>query len=290
MSTVHQAAVIGGGPAGLQAALTLGRMHVTTLLFDDARYRNATSAHMHNVLGWDGATPAELRSAGRAELRAYPWVDVIEERVTAARTRETGVALSTPASEWFAERLLLANGVDDTFLPIPGLAELWGDVVLPCPYCHGHEFAPGPIAVISSGGHAEHVSGLLRGLADPVPVLAPENVSGVTRTRTGVTITLRDGAAVEASCVFIPPNADPRSSIAVDLGVHADPEGISVDALGRTNRPGIWAAGDVAKRADPRIPAAVVTAMATGLIAAADIAASVAMDRDDQRAQAARRM
>lgn len=282
MSTVHQAAVIGGGPAGLQAALTLGRMHVATLLFDDAHYRNDTSPQMHNVLGWDGATPAEFRSAGRAELAAYPWVNVIEERVTAARADEAGLTLVTSTSEWIVERVLVASGVHDALLPIPGLRELWGDVVLPCPYCHGHEFASGPIAVISSGGHAEHVGGLLRGISADVPVLAPEQVIAVTRSPLGVNISLRDGTTVQAACVFIPPNSTPRSSIAADLGVHAGPDGIDVDALGRTDRAGVWAAGDVAKRVDSRIPAAVITAMASGLIAAADIAASVATARDTQ--------
>lgn len=280
MSTVYQAAVIGGGPAGLQAALTLGRMHVATLLFDDARYRNATSAQMHNVPGWDGAAPSELRAAARAELAAYPWVRLIEERVTSARPDEAGLALVTSSSEWTVERLLLASGVQDTLLPIPGLTELWGDVVLPCPYCHGHEFAPGPIAVISSGGHAEHLGALLRGLSDAVPVLAPTEVTSVRRSPTGVTIALRDGAVVEAACVFIPPNPTPRSSIAAGLDVDSGPDGIDIDALGRTSRLGVWAAGDVAKRVDARIPAAVITAMASGLIAAADMAASVASALD----------
>jgi thioredoxin reductase len=255
-------------------------MHIETIVFDDAVYRNATSARMHNVLGSDGATPEQLRDAGRAELAAYPWVTVVDERVTSASEDGSALTLRTARSEWHAERLLLASGVRDTLLPIPGLDELWGDLVLPCPYCHGHEFAPGPIAVISSGGHAEHIGGLLRGVADAVPLLAPDEVTRVTRSDNGVAIALRDGGVVEAACVFVPPNPVPRSSVAEDLGVSAGPDGIVVDPLGRTSREGVWAAGDVARRADPRIPAAVVTAMASGLIAAADIAASVATARD----------
>lgn len=275
MAVTFQAGIIGGGPAGLQAALTLGRMHVETVLFDDARYRNATSARMHNVLGWDGATPGELRAAGRTELAGYPWVTVVEERITTARRGEAGFVL-TSSGERTVERLLIASGVDDTLMPIQGLSELWGDVVLPCPYCHGHEFSSGPIAVISSGGHAEHVGGLLRGIAEEVPVLHPEAVATVARTAQGVTIALNDGSTVEAACVFIPPNAVPRSDLADELGVRSGADGIAIDALGRTSVPGVWAAGDVAARADQRIPAAVVTALAGGLVAAADIAASVA--------------
>jgi thioredoxin reductase len=278
---IYQVAVVGGGPAGLQAALTLGRMHVSTVVFDDARYRNTSSARMHNVLGRDGATPDELRSVGRAELQAYPWVDVVESRVDEAERQGSTFVLRSRKQDRLTERVLIASGVQDTLLPIPGLAELWGDVVLPCPYCHGHEFSHGPIAVISSGGHADHVGGLLRGLTASVPVLSPESVRGVVRSESGVTIQVYEGTDVEAACVFIPANAVPRSSLAEQLGATTGEDGIIVDPLGRTDSPGVWAAGDVARRLDARIPAAVVTAMASGLTAGADIAAAVALARDD---------
>lgn len=217
MSEIHEVGVVGGGPAGLQAALTLGRMHVATVLFDDARYRNATAAQMHNVLGWDGAAPAALRAAGHTELAAYPWVSVVATQVITARADPAGLLLCAADSGWLVQRLLIATGVADAPLPIAGLAELWGDVVLPCPYCHGHEFSPGPIAVISSGSHAEHVGNLLRKLATAVPVFAPGTVAAVTRTASGVVIGLRDGAAVEAACVFVAPNPTPRVQIAEAL-------------------------------------------------------------------------
>jgi thioredoxin reductase len=258
-------------------------MHVETLVFDDMRYRNASSPRMGNVLGWDGAEPAALRTAAHSELAAYPWVRIVSERADFVRDKGEGMVLVASGREWSVERLLIASGVEDALLPIPGVHELWGDVVLPCPYCHAHEFSPGPIAVISDGTHAEHVGGLLRGISPAVAVLAPEDVAGVTRSATGVRIMLHDGVVVEAACVFIPPNGNPRCSLADDLGIRAGRDGIEVDALGRTSRGGVWAAGDVAQRADPRIPAAVITAMASGLTAAADIAASVAIARDLQR-------
>lgn len=276
MDLDYQAAIIGGGPAGLQAALTLGRMHVRTLVYDDARYRNGVSPRMGNVLGWDGADPVALRAAAHSELTAFPWVQFVAERVATVRTETHGVTVSTAGSERRAGRLLIASGVEDTLLPIPGARELWGDVVLPCPYCHGHEFASGTIAVISDGGHAQHVSRLLSRMSPSVPVLRPETVLRLERSTSGVRIALRDGTAVDAGSVFIPPNPVPRSSLADALGVRSGPDGIEVDVLGRTNAIGVWAAGDVARRANPRIPAAVVSAMASGLIAAADIASDIA--------------
>ncbi|MEN0083157.1 MAG: NAD(P)/FAD-dependent oxidoreductase [Leifsonia sp.] len=283
MTDRYEAAILGGGPAGLQAALTLGRMHVRTLLLDDGRYRNATSPRIGNVLGWDGAEPERLRAAAHSELTSYPWVQLVSERVESVRTERDDLTVITSSSQWRAQRLLIATGVEDTLLPIPGVRQLWGDVVLPCPYCHGHEFASGSIAVISDGGHAEHVGSLLRRMSSSVPVIAPENVVRVDRSPAGVRILLRDGMAMEAGSVFIPPNPIPRSSAADDLGVRSGPQGIEVDALGRTSRIGVWAAGDVARRADVRIPASIVTSMASGLTAAADMASDIATARDLER-------
>jgi thioredoxin reductase len=273
-------AVVGGGPAGLQAALTLGRMHVRTVVFDHGRYRNASSPAMHNMLSRDGVGPLELRTAAHEELRAYPWVHVMNVEVNRSRREEAVFVLTAGGAELEAERLVIASGVEDLLLPIDGLAELWGDLVLPCPYCHGHEFSGGPIAVISAGAHAEHVGGLLRGVTDSVPVIAPDLVRQVRRSAMGVAIELMDGSVVEAGCVFIPPNAHPRTLLAEQLDVKTEAGGILVDALGRTDQPGIWAAGDVVRRQDTRIPASVVTAMASGLIAAADIAADLAASRE----------
>ena len=78
-------AIIGGGPAGLQAALTLGRIHRDAVLFDDGTYRNATVSHMHNVVAHDGTPPAEFRADARRQLTAYDTVSVREERVDVDR-------------------------------------------------------------------------------------------------------------------------------------------------------------------------------------------------------------
>lgn len=280
MRTRWDAAVVGGGPAGLQAALTLGRMHVSTVWFDDGVYRNATSAQMHNVPGADGWTPAGHRAVVRDEVTRYPHVTAVPARVVTVTRRDDGFIARTDREERRVGRLLIASGVNDRLLPIPGLRELWGDVVLPCPYCHGHEYSGGPIVVISDGSHAAHVGALLRGLGTTVPVLAPGAVDRVERTDAGVLVHGTDGRTVAGTCVFVPSNPTPRLDAVAGLGLEVRDGGVVVDALGRTGTPGVWAAGDVARRLDPRIPAAVVTAMAQGLAAAADIAADVAAERE----------
>ncbi len=138
---MYDAIIIGGGPAGLQAALTLGRMHRRTLLLDAGTYRNSTVRHAHNLLTNDGRDPAELRRIARAEIAAYDTVE-IRDAAAAAVARDEGSLTVTVGDERLrTHAVILATGVTDELPPIPGLAEHWGDTVANCPFCHGHEFA-----------------------------------------------------------------------------------------------------------------------------------------------------
>ncbi len=122
-------AVIGGGPAGLQAALTAGRVRRQVTLFDDGTYRNATVSHMHNVLTHDGTPPAEFRAAARRELTAYDTVSVREERVATVERDGEGFRLTLASGEILTSyAVVLATGVRDELPPVPGLQEVWGDL------------------------------------------------------------------------------------------------------------------------------------------------------------------
>jgi len=155
---MYEAIIIGGGPAGLQAALTLGRMHRRTVLLDSGEYRNATVAHAHNLLGHDGAAPADLRRRGRAELAAYASVEVRDATVTAVAADPDGVRVEVAGETLRAGHLVLATGLADELPPVPGLAEHWGDLVASCPFCHGHEFAGRPVAILNASPHAQRCS------------------------------------------------------------------------------------------------------------------------------------
>lgn len=230
---------------------------------------------MHNVLGWDGATPAGFRQTARTELSRYDHIEIIAQRIETVTGKQQSFALTAGTLRFSAERVLVATGVHDRLLPIPGVRELWGELVLPCPYCHGHELSAGPIIVISTGAHAAHVGALLRQLGADVPVLAPADVVEVSRFGSCVRVDCVDGRRLYAAGVFIPPHPMPRLSFAAALNLDTGPEGVIADALGRTSALGVWAAGDVVQRSDTRIPAAVVTSLAQGLTAAADISAAV---------------
>ncbi len=170
---MYDAIVIGAGPAGLQAALTLGRMHRPVLLLDSGEYRNGTVRHMHNMIGADGKAPADLRAQARTELAAYADVevrDVAAQRISG--DAETGFSVSlADGSVADARRVILATGVADDLPPVPGLAELWGVRVFSCPFCDGHEHAGKPIAILGAAPRAAHLIGLLGRIVGEITVV-----------------------------------------------------------------------------------------------------------------------
>src|SRR5690606_27622643 len=130
---VRDTIVIGGGPAGLQAALTLGRMHRAVLLIDGGDYRNATVDHMQNLITHDGRDPAELRSLARRDLAVYDTVELRQARVDSVR--RSGKTFEVVVGDEVIESrtLVLATGVKDTLPDVPGVAEAWGREIAHCP-------------------------------------------------------------------------------------------------------------------------------------------------------------
>ena len=152
MTTTYDAIIVGGGPAGLSAALYLGRVRRRTLVLDAGRPRNAPSPAAHGVFTRDGAPPEELLEAARRQLAAYPTLELRWIEAVAAQARSTGfVVRLEDGSEVCGRRLLLACGVCDELPAIDGLAENWGKSVLHCVYCHGYEFADQQIAIYARG-------------------------------------------------------------------------------------------------------------------------------------------
>jgi hypothetical protein len=117
--------IAGGGPAGMNAALILGRVGWKVLLADDGQPRNASSAAVHGFLSRDGADPAEIRRAGRAELARYPSIQARDTTVQAAAPAEGGFEVTlADGTAAQTRRLLLATGVTDPLPDLPGLAGL----------------------------------------------------------------------------------------------------------------------------------------------------------------------
>src|SRR6478609_8021886 len=140
--------VIGGGAAGLSAALVLSRARRKVLVVDAGSPRNAPAAHMHGYLSRDGTPPAELLAAGRREVNSYGG-EIIDGAVTDLVPAGHGfTALLAGGQRISSRRLLVTTGLRDELPDIPGLRDRWARDVLHCPYCHGHEVRDHRLGVI----------------------------------------------------------------------------------------------------------------------------------------------
>lgn len=270
---LYDAIVIGGGPAGLQAALTIGRMHRQVLLLDSGEYRNATVSHAHNLVTNDGRDPAELRAIARAELAAYPTVEVRTAAVESVSGGLGDFGVTLPDGTEHARRLVLATGMRDELPAVPGLAEQWGRKVAQCPFCHGHEFAGRRVAILVEGEHGEMVGRMLQPVVASALIVPPGQVARVTESDGGLDLALADGATEHVAGIFTAATAHQRAPFAEQLGCGILPGGgVEIDALGRTTVPGVYAAGDMAHTsAVPGPLVSLAAAIAAGQLAAASV-------------------
>lgn len=266
------AIVVGGGAAGLSAALTLGRACRRVLVLDAGEPRNRFAAHMHGMLGHDGIDPAELLRQGRKEVAAYD-VTIRLEAVIDVADADGGLTVTLAGGgQLHARALVVASGLTDDLPAIPGVAEQWGIGVLHCPYCHGWEVRGQRLGVLGTSPVSLHHAELIRqwsdrltfftagcGPIDPelrarlrsrgvelvdVPVTGLSTVDGrLTGAR------LADGAEVGLDAVFVAPTLRPHDEFlaALELEQADNPMGsfITVDFAGQTSHPRIWAIGNV---------------------------------------------
>lgn len=264
----YDAVVIGGGVAGLQAALTLGRVHRRALLLDGGHYRNDAAHHMHNVIGHDATPPGELRAAGRRDLAAYETITLRDASVSSIAQEDVGFRIQLEDGAVTARAVVLATGVRDRLPDVPGVAELFGDVVAHCPFCHGHEFAGRPVAVL--GPSYEHLRDMMGPVASSVTHLEEERVVRLERSGDGgVRVVYADDTSAEYAGVFVSTELQQAAPFAEQLGLSLLPSGcVEVDAFQCTSLPGVQAAGDMAHHPDIPMPiTSVITAAATGMVA-----------------------
>lgn len=119
--------IVGGGPAGLSAAMSIVRQDYKTVLFDSGKYRNAQSKHMHTVPTWDHRDPGEFRTAARADLERYGSVTIEDVEIESLKRQDDGLfeAAAADGRAWTAKKVVLATGVEDVFPDIPGYADCW---------------------------------------------------------------------------------------------------------------------------------------------------------------------
>jgi thioredoxin reductase len=298
--TPFDCVVVGGGAAGLSAALVLGRARLRTLLVDAGGQSNRPSPGVGGLLGHDGRPPAQLYALGRDELAVYPSVTVVDGEVRSAGPAQEGSTLElADGARVQARRVLLATGMEYVHRPLDGAEQRWGHSVFHCPFCHGWEHRDQALCVLDAEETGVHRALLLRRWTDDVTLLTdgPAALRGdeVARLRAaGVAIDERpviglrgpgdtleavvfaDGAPRPCRGLLIAVRMRQRTALAQQLGVAlAEPgpaaeDAIAVDARFATNVEGVFAAGDAAAQ----MPS-VAAAIASGHTAAAMVVQSL---------------
>jgi thioredoxin reductase len=292
--------IVGAGPAGLNAALVLGRARWRVLVLDHGSPRNYATHEMHGVLGHDGLDPAELRARGRAELLRYG-VEVVTLEVQDAKALDGAIRVTCAGRGELTRTVLLATGMLDEIPDIAGFGDAWGTSAHTCPYCDGYEHRDERIAVLAAGDRGEHLAVLLRQWSDDVVLLShgPHRLTAdqlarvealdVSVIETPVVgldsdhgrlrrIRLDDGQTLDRDALFFYIGWQVRNDLAHTLGCELREDGsIAVDANQATTIDGVYAAGNCS---EPR--ALVPTAAGSGAAAAVAINARLCFEDADR--------
>ncbi len=289
----HDAVIVGGGPAGLSAALVLGRATKRVLVVDEGRPANAVSEGVGGLLGQDRVKPADLRRDGRRQLEEHANVEVRHGAVEDVEPAGDGFTVTlADAAPVRARAIVLAHGLRYDPPPLPGIEALWGHSVFHCAFCDGWEVRDRPLALHGSGPGSVRSALLLANWSDDV-VLCTDGApnpdaellaaAGVrVRTEAITRLAGRDGrlariefaggAAESREALFVNTRRDQPNGLAAVLGCELTEAGtIVTDGDGRTSVPGVYAAGDAAT-AHSR---SVANAIGTG----SRVAYAVALDR-----------
>ncbi|MFE1197185.1 NAD(P)/FAD-dependent oxidoreductase [Streptomyces olivaceoviridis] len=280
----YEVVVVGGGAAGLSAALVLGRSRRRTLVVDAGEPRNAPSAHMQGYLSRDGMSPAEFLAVGREEIARYG-VELVRDRVVDVSREGDFAAVLASGRTVRARHLVVATGLKDELPPVPGLAERFGRDVVHCPYCHGWEVRDLPTGVLATSPLSVHQALMatqwskdvrlflhevdeaeltdqdLRRLATAGVAVVPGEVAGLVTADDRLTgVRLADGTVHERAVLYAAPRAVPRNDLLIRLGaeLRETPFGSYpvIDERGLTTVPGLWAAGNASGFAEQVINAA----------------------------------
>src|SRR3954452_8802546 len=236
--------VVGAGPAGLSAALTLGRARRRVLVLDSGKPRNHAARAMHGVLGHDGLSPAALRERGIEEVGRYG-VEVRSASVGSARAPDGGFEIDGITTR----TVIIATGLLDDTPPVEGFDAIYGISAHTCPYCDGWEHRDERIAVYAAGEAAAHMGPLLRQWSADTIVVDPAEVTRFVSTRGPLPpIELADGTSIERDALFFSVALRPRVDLAVQLGCALTESGFveSAPMDRRTSVAGVYAIGNCA--------------------------------------------
>ncbi|MGW3307539.1 NAD(P)/FAD-dependent oxidoreductase [Streptomyces sp. NPDC001073] len=280
----YDVVVIGGGAAGLSAALVLGRSRRRTLVVDAGEPRNTPAAHMQGYLTRDGMSPAEFLALGREEIARYG-VDLVRDRAVDVTKGDDFTVALAGGETVHARRIVVATGLKDELPDVPGVAERFGRDVIHCPYCHGWEVRDQAFGVLATTPMSVHQALIvsqwskdvtlflhtvaeseltdddLRRLAAAGVAVVPGEVAEMVVEGDRLTgVRLADGTTHPREAVFVAPRAIPQTGLLEKLGAELQetPFGAYpvVDPTGLTTVPGVWAVGNAMGFAEQVVNAA----------------------------------
>jgi len=268
---MYDVIIVGGGPAGLSAALVLGRCRRRVLVCDTGTPRNAASRAMHGFLSRDGIPPWEFLKIARDQLRPYETVELRDVEVTNAECRESRFHVTlADGSTLETRKLLIATGVRDNLPEIPGFRELYGLSVFHCPYCDGWEVRDQPLAIYGRGdrglGLSLEMTGWSRDLVlctDGPSEIAADDLARLDRNGIGVRedritrlegtarlerIVFASGASLDRHAIFFTTGQTQQSALATGLGCAMNDKGtVLTRKYEATHLPGLYVAGDASR-------------------------------------------
>lgn len=292
----YDAIVVGGGPAGLTAALYLGRSRRRTLVVDSGSPRNIRAVEAHGVFTRDGSPPLDLLGEARRQLGDYQEIECRFAEAVSVRGQKGNFTVQLASGELVeARRLLIACGVRDQLPPIPGLAELWGTRIHPCTYCHGYEERDRPLAVLAeSEGALAAIASVMNLSSDVVLCINGNSLAADDRERLqdhavrildaqlmrvegsgdSIMLEFEDGSRLSRAALFLKSKPYFASDLPIQLGCRLKgPMRLDVDSAWETTIAGVYAAGDIA--AEKKF---VAVAAASGAEAAVAIDGSLAQE------------
>jgi thioredoxin reductase len=264
--------IVGGGPAGLSAALILGRCHRQTLLCDEHRHRNRASHAIHGLLGREGASPSAFLKDARQELAHYKSVSIRDTRVDDIKPARDGFEFAcADGTTGNASKIVLATGIVDELPGLAGIEALYGVSVHHCLYCDGFEYAGKPVAAYGKGDKGADLAVMMKHwMVDVVacsdgtevsteaerklkqhgiplrrePILSLEGAGGaLTKIR------FESGPDLDRVGLFFSTGCHQASDLARRLGCKRDDKGgvVTDPATEETSMPGVYVAGDVSR-------------------------------------------
>jgi len=262
--------IIGGGPAGLNAALVLGRAKRKVVLFDNNQARNKVTQESHGFITRDGVSPTEFRELAYQDIRKYPSVKV--ERVKIVEIKKESSYLFTVATEegkmFTSKKVMLSTGLKESLPSIKGINEYYGKSLFSCPYCDGWELRDLPLVLIGENSNTTHLAKMIYQWSHNLVVCTNgksvlEEEDELLLKRKGMIIKkerietlsgsngklekviFEDGTTMNRVGGFVTTDLQQPNNLAISLGCELNhTNGIIVDDFGRTNIEGVYAAGE----------------------------------------------